>query len=342
MSEDGTAVLEEQEKMTPGGLFTAKQYEDLKEQITEVAASREAEIPREPEQASDTPPVEPEAVPADEPSREPAPAEPEVSESAEPAEAADESPAAEFDDQLLARAEQMGFTKQAAQSFGTPDKLQTALTVLDQRLIGLHKPAPVAVEPAAAAAPAPAAAPAAQQLVDALTIDLDPEEHSPEIVEQFKKLHAHYEGRANQFEQVLVGLVTAMQAGQQQSEAQVVNQSIDGFNGDLKALITPEVRAQIQPTAVGLARGLAQAGLPVPSIPELVTRATHSLLSEQLLKNEHKRAADELSAKLDKRASQRTARPVQHHAAEPGATKEEKQKRAVQEIEAFKAERGMR
>ncbi len=361
MSEEGTAVLEKtEEETTPGGLFTKQEFEDLKKGIDEIAASRDDSIPRETEPAaSDAPPEPEEATPADEPSRTPEPAalpeadpvEPEVPEPAEPApeKADEESPAAGFDDLLLARAEQMGFSKQAAESFGTPDKLETALTVLDQRLIGTVQPkAPPAPQaPAQQVAPAvPAApvvqAPPVQPVADSFVIDLDPDEHSLEIVEQFKKLHSHYEGRANQFEQAFAVLVTAIQSGQQRSDLQVVNQSIDGLNGNMKGLITPEIRAQIHPTAIALASALSQNGLPVPSIPQLVTRAAQSLLSEQLLKNEHKRATDEISEKLDKRASQRTARPVQHRSAEPGLTKKEKKEQSVKDVGAYMRERGMR
>lgn len=375
MSEEAVAVAESTEEMSPGGLFTAQEFKSLKDGIEEAAKDDDA-MPSTPEPAPEPvaskTPLEPDkTTPADEPSRKPEPTadsrelkadsstEPEVSEPAEPAEkkADEELPASGFDDQLLARAEQMGFSKQAAQSFGTPDKLETALTVLDQRLIGLKKPtsatapqvpapqAPaqqVSTTPPAAAPAQPVQAPPVQQVVDALTIDLDPDEHDPAIVEQFKKLHSHYEARANQFEQAFVGLFTAMQSGQRQSDLQAVNQSIEKLNGDMKDLITPEIRAQIHPTAVALAGALSQNGLPVPSIPELVTRAARSLLSEQLIEKEHKRATDEISAKLDKRASQRTARPVQHHSSEPGLTREEKKDQDVKDIGAYMSEHGMR
>lgn len=357
MSEEGTAVLESTEETTTDGLFTKQELTDLKAGVARVAASRD-EVPRESEPAGDTSPEPDETKPADEPSRTPVASEPvtsestepEVSEPAEPAKADEESPAAGFDDQLLARAKQMGFSKEQAQSFGTPDKLEIALTSFDQRLIGLAKPrspavqaTPVAPAPATPVAPvAPVQAQPVQQVADALTIDLNDEEHDPAIVDQFKKLHSHYEARANQFEQAFVQLVTMMQSGQRQSDLQAVNQSIEGLNGDMKGMMTPEIRAQIHPTAVALANALSQQGLPVPGVTELVTRAARSLMSEQLLENEHKRATDEIGAKLDRRASQRTARPVQHRSSEPGLTKEEKKEQSVKELGAYMSEHGHR
>ena len=365
MPEESTTVLESQEtEMTPGGLFSVKEFEDLKQGIKEASDSKiRDDVPRETEPepaASDTPSEleeTPATEPADEPSREPEPAapkpdEPEVPETAEPAkeQADEESPVAVFDDQLLARADQMGFSKKAAQSFGTPDNLERALITLDQRLIGLNKPKqPAATLPAqepakepTPVAPAPVAPAPVAQTIDALTIDLDPDEHSPEIVAQFKKLHNHYEARAQQFEQAFVVLATAMQSGQRQSEAQLINEAVEGLDENLKSLITPEVRLEIDPSAVTLAQNLRRNGLPVPGIKQLVKRAAQGLLSEQLLENEHKRATDEISAKLDKRASQRTARPVQHRSSEPGLTRKEKQEQNVKKLGAYMSEHGMR
>ncbi len=355
MSEEGTAVLEStEEERTPGGLFSKTEFENLKAGITK-AAGRD-DVPREPEPAKASVPEPEETEAADEPSREPetetpepVSPEPEVpSEPAEPAEkkADEESPAAEFDDTLLARAEQMGFSKQAAESFGTPDKLETALTVLDQRLIGMTRSQqPVVPQPPVQQAAPPVQtvqAPPAQQALDALTIDLDPEEHDPAIVEQFKKLHAHYEARAQQFEQAFVGLLTGARNTTAANEVRLVSQAIEGLGDEMKVLITPEIRAQIHPTAYALGSALSQSRLPVPGIPELVKRAAHSLLSEQLLTNKTKRATEELGAKLEKRASQRTTRPSQHHSEEPALTKKEAQEKRVESVAAFQRERGWR
>lgn len=354
MPEEGTAVLDQPEEMSPGGLFSKEEYEKIQQEIVTAAKSREADIPRETEPVATETPPEPEAKVADDPAREPSAdaaetVEPEVTETTEPPPTPEsgDGPEVAFDDQLLVRAEQMGFSKEQAQAFGTPGNLEIALTAFDQRLIGLSKPKaaptqPVVPPPAVPQVPVPPAQPApVQQPISALTIDLDPEEHDSKIVEQFQKLHAHYEARANQFEQAFVGLVQSVQTGQRQSDAQRIERAVQELPENIKNLVTPEIRQQLDPTVFGLAQALANNSLSVPNDRELVKRAAQSLLTEQLLKQEHKRATDEISDKLEKRAAQQTDRPVHHRSVDPAMSPAERKRQAVRDIDAFGRERGM-
>ena len=347
MAEEGTAVLDAPEEMTPGGLFTTEEFETLKQNIEQAAQPREDDIPREPEPVAAEPSPEPVAPVADEHSSEPviepaASIEPEVPEpTPEPQETvtvAEDGPV-EFDDQLLSRAKQMGFSKEQAQKFGTPDNLESTLTALDQRLIGMGTPK-VATPPPAAVPPVQPQ-PVAQPLPSELSIDLDPEEHDPKIVEQFQKLHSHYEAKSQQFEQVLVGLVQAMQSGQRQSDEQLIEQAVQELPENIKRLVTPEVRAQISPSTFMLASQLSKHGLQVPTVRNLVSRAARSLLTDQLLKQEHTRATDEISEKLERRSAQRTSRPTSHRSKDPAMDAKERKGQDVKEIAAKMRDLGM-
>jgi hypothetical protein len=226
-----------------------------------------------------------------------------------------------FDPELLAYAEQFGYTKD---DFATPMQLTKALASLHKMLArsaGQETQQPIKPEPAPA--PQPAAAQKAKYEFKVPEALLDKSQYDPEVVafaESVKQLNDHYQGKFSEVEQ-LRGLVAEQLTTARQQQTERYFDDVD------KLFVTDEAMAEVfgQGTRHDLRHGPAlesrramidqmgivagvfhQQGKPVPATDKLYAMAKAILHSDKTEQIARRQIAD----RLRNNKGQFTAAPV--------------------------------
>lgn len=277
--------------------------------------------------------------PAEEKPAEPAPEpEPEPEKTEEKVEAEPET--AELDATLVRRAAQLGLTDQQIENFGTDDALESAITLFDARLLaGLPQDQqplqPQAVQPVQTQQQQPEPVPQPQAEPDIpqefkFTPKLDPEEVSPEIVDQFNAMSEHYAGLFNKFaaafggtkEQLdgLMGDRVAARIAEFDGLIQNLSEEYhadDVFGTGSEADLNPRSEAYQNRAKVfdlwnrALPQAYSQNKLPVPSGPMLLRFAMNQGLNGKTVKVERRRTEKAIT----ERRKKTTHRPAQREGA---------------------------
>lgn len=239
-------------------------------------------------------------------------------------------PVVEFDDALLAHAEEHGFSAEEARAFPNPDALRRVLGRADKAMASFAKPSEKAPADRAKTQepPAPAkqeaAAPATAAEV-AEEYNLDPDTVDPDVVKAFnieRKRREASEGRVSQLEQRLAAFEAQFQTVapvvQKAQEAQLeqIQHEVDkafsglgkGFEEVLGTVPTHKLAADsplraARDTVTNVAAAIAQAiitqGRKAPSIEELIRRAAYAEFGSTIHKNAKAEVKKEVEAESE-------------------------------------------
>lgn len=248
-----------------------------------------------------------------------------------------------FDAALLGRATQAGLSEVEARSFETPERLQTALSVLDRQAAAFARQAQ--------APPDAGGNGAAQETAgqdsgpEEFKLDLNEEDYEPEVLTAFGTMTAEI----NRLRTELHGVRQESSSREQRDFENRFDTMLGGLGDEFKPLIgdgptaslgaadpTLQARIAIADEMMAMSAGYAQLGRPAPSDAELVQRAARAVLGDQVTQQATSSATRKVSGQLRDRSGKFVQRPT-HRNAKDSRTPIE---RAAEFVETFTRERG--
>ena len=217
-----------------------------------------------------------------------------------------------FSDELLARAEKAGLTKDELADFGTPDAAQKALSLFEK------KSTATGTQTTETGKEAQTGTQTDKSGFEKFKVELDPDVYDPEIITTINGINEHY---SKQFEAMQGQLVQAQGALNRQQALQFEQQFdgyIDGLGDGYKDVLGEGRGAEMDKTSETfknrvklldemetIAAGCSRTGKQVPPYNELFDKALASVFKDKQKEIVRK----EISSKLGKR--QIIARPSQ-------------------------------
>jgi len=219
----------------------------------------------------------------------------------------DDEPADGFGDDILARAESIGLSKEEARAFGKPEALEKALSHFDRQLANVGTPPPGTLPPQAPGnegeyVPSPH-----------LEKMLDPEnEYDPDLVAamvaQDKQFQAMNNGMAQRDAAAQEAADIEYEAKYDSILKEVGSESLYGKGPTSKLHRNSSAltnRIQTNAMAQSIMKNAADAGLPVPTLADAVGRAHRAMFPQEF----EKQVREGLTKKIDKRGNQTIHKP---------------------------------
>lgn len=237
----------------------------------------------------------------------------------------------EFSNDLLSRAEDIGFSAEEAKEFGTAKELERALRIYERKMTQRG-----AMAAQVQAAPAPAALPNATEAMKVVEIpDLDAKEFDPAIVNGWNAMKTLVKSQREALERSQkdsqerdrsIKSLSDFVAQQQREQAEArFDKMIDGLGDNYHELfgkgagngLDPKGehignRRKLAESVYALALGYSQMGKRVPAEPELFKRALGAAFGDRAETLAQKKIAE----KVQKQRSQFIGRPTHREGAE--------------------------